>query len=1067
MEPGCANCGTVGRAGARFCDFCGTPLVPAAPAAAGHHAEFKQVTVLFADVVRSMDLAAALGTERLREVMSELYRRSRAVVSHYGGTVEFTGDGVMAVFGAPIALEDHAFRACLAALDLQREVQRYAVPVYHRDGVGLRLRVGLNSGQVITGEIGTGPGRYTAIGSHVGMAQRMEAAAPPGAVMLTASTARLVEGLVELGPPEAVRIKHSDTPVPARRLISAAVHPDRARRQSALVGRDAEVRALARQIDATLEGVGAVVGVIGPPGIGKSRLVTEVLRMGRARGMGVVSTCCEAHARGVPYHAAARLFRNLLGVGDLEGRQARDCVREQLSGTDPADLLLLDDLLGIRDPELQPAAIDPDARRRRLGVLLTAVATARRGPSIYVVEDAHWIDEASEATLADFLTVLQGGRSMTVITYRPEYRGALAQIAAPHAISLVPLDEQQSARLIGELLGGHASLAQVAAQIAEHAAGNPFFAEEIIRDLAERGVLQGDPGGYVAVDGAGVTGVPVTLQSTIAARIDRLGDAAKNALNAAAVIGTRFTDDLLHNLVEPVCIDELVAAEMIDRVPAHPAEYCFRHPLIRAVAYQSQLRSERGRLHRRLAAIIEQGPGTCEAGAALIATHLEAAGELKTAFDWHMRAGTWLAGRNIAAARASWRQAAEVARRLPADDPDRRRMHIAASGALCGIAWRVAADEAETGYEQLRRLCTAEDDQRALATGMAGYVMALTFHNRPRTASAYASELERMLVRIGDDALTVSVSFGVLAAKWETAEVLEMDRVAQRVIDLAGGDPNRGGTFFGSPLALALAIRGVAGMSLGRPGWKDDLDNAIEMARSLEPLILVVTTLHKNAQTGLGAVRADARALRDTAGALAAAQRSGDDFTVVHAHLARGLVLVCGEGGDREAGYEHLVRARRSAQQGCGNSSIVQIADIQFARRRRELGDVDGAVDLAGSVVDALFDTGAVVWRGPATGALVEALLTRGREGDVRAARAAIDRLAGTPVDPGFMLHEVPLLRLRALVARAEGDVAAQRCFADRYLATARACGFEGHVAVAQALAVPAPERVAPLRRLC
>ncbi|GAA2558209.1 adenylate/guanylate cyclase domain-containing protein [Mycolicibacterium diernhoferi] len=1057
MHPGCTNCGTVPRAGARFCDFCGTALVPvaslASAIAAPHQAEFKQVTVLFADVVRSMDLAAALGTERLREVMSELYPRFRTVVAHYGGSVEFTGDGVMVVFGAPIALEDHAFRACLTALDLQREVQRYAVEVHRHDGVGLRLRVGLNSGQVITGEIGTVPGSYTAIGSHVGMAQRMEAAAPPGGVMLSASTARLVEGLVELGPREAVRIKNSDTPVPARRLMSAAVGAGHGRRECTLVGRDAEVRALATQMEAALKGAGGVAGVIGPPGIGRSRLVAEVLRMGQARGVGVVSTCCEAHSRQVPYHAAARLFRNLLGVGARQGRAARDCVRERLPGTDPADLLLLDDLLGIREPEHEPAAIDPDARRRRLSALLTAVATAHREPSVYVIEDAHWIDEASESMLADFLTALRGGRSMAVITYRPEYRGRLAEIAAPRAISLVPLDEKQSARLIGELLGPHASVAPVAAQIAEHAAGNPFFAEEIVRDLAERGVLQGDPGSYVAVEGASVTGVPVTLQSTIAARIDRLEDTAKSALNAAAVIGSRFTDDLLRKLVEPACLDELVDAEMIERVPAHTAEYCFRHPLIRAVAYQSQLRSERGRLHRRLATIIEHGQGTSEANAALIAAHLEAADELEAAFDWHMRAGAWLAGRNIAAARASWRRAAEVARQLPIDDPDRLRMHIAASGALCGIAWRAGPAEAETLFEELRRLCTAQDDQRALATGMAGYVMALTFHNRPRTASAHASELQRLLARVDDDALTVSVSFGVLAAKWETAEVLEMERVSQRVIDLAAGDPGRGGTFFGSPLALSLAVRGLARMSLGRPGWKDDLDGAIEMARTLEPLILVVATLHKYAQIGLGALCTDADALRDTAGALAAAERSGDDFTVVHAHLARGLALVAGESDDRDTGYLHLERARESALQGCGNSAIVQIADIQFARRRRELGDLDGAVELAGSVVDALFGSGAVVWRGPATGALVEALLSRRADGDVRAARAAIERLASTPVDPGFMLHEVPLLRLRALVARAEGDVQTERRFAERYLAVARACGFEGHVATAVAMA--------------
>ncbi|MFC7672322.1 ATP-binding protein [Mycolicibacterium sp. GCM10028919] len=1013
---------------------------------APHHAEFKQVTVLFADVVRSMDLAASLGTERLREVMSELFKRSRTVVGQYGGSVDFTGDGVMAVFGAPVALEDHALRACLAALDLQQQVRQFDAEVHRRDGVGLQLRVGLNSGQVITGEIGSLPGSYTAIGSHVGMAQRMEAVAPPGGVMLSGSTARLVDGVVELGATQMVRIKNADAPVPARLLMSAAMSAGRGRRESSLVGRDTELRSLATHLDNALSGAGGIVGVIGPPGIGKSRLVTEVLRVGQGKGIGVVSTFCEAHARQVPFHAAARLFRNLTGVGSLHGQAARECVRNHLPGTDPAELLLLDDLLGIRESGSDIAAIDPDARRRRLSALLAAASAARPDPSVYVVEDAHWIDEASESTIADFLSLLRGSRSMALVTYRPEYRGRLA---VHDAISLVPLDDSQSIVLIGELLGTHPSVASVADEIAEHAAGNPFFAEEIVRDLAERGVLRGRAGCYVAADGATVTGVPATLHSTIAARIDRLGDAAKNALNAAAVIGARFTESRLHHLVEQACIDELIAAEMIETMAAG-TEYGFRHPLIRTVAYESQLRSERARLHRRLASIIEEhGPGTPEANAALIAGHLEAAGDLRAAFDWHMRAGAWLTGRNVAAACASWRCAAEVAQRLPAGDPDRLRLHIAASATLCGMAWRASLADAEAEFDKLRRLCAEQNDQRSLATGMSGYVMALTFHNRPRAASAHASVLVRLLERIGDDSLTVALSFGALAANWETAEVAEMDRMAQRVIDLAAGDPHEGGAIFGSPLALAIAIRGIAGMCFGRPGWKDDLDCAIGMSRTLEPLILVVTTLHKYAQIGLGALRPGPDALRDTAEALAAALRDGDDFTVVHAHLARGIVLLAGDGIDVDAGYEHLGLARCSALRGCGNASIVHIADIQFARRQSALGDLDGAISLAGGVVDALFSTGAVVWRAPAVIVLVEALLARGAYGDVSAARAAVERLATMPTDPGFVLHEIPLLRLRALLARADGDVLAERDFAARYLALARTCGFDGHAALA------------------
>ena len=213
---GCGSCGAELRAGDKFCHECAAPVV-----AATQSAEYKQVTVLFADVVHSMDIAAAVGAERLREIMTDLIDRASAVVvKRYGGTVDkFTGDGIMAVFGAPVALEDHAVRACLAALGIQEEAKRVAVEVQDRDGVELQLRVGLNSGEVIAGEIGSGPFGYTAVGEQVGVAQRMESVAPPRGVMLSASTARLVEGAATLGESELIRIKGADAPVSARRLL--------------------------------------------------------------------------------------------------------------------------------------------------------------------------------------------------------------------------------------------------------------------------------------------------------------------------------------------------------------------------------------------------------------------------------------------------------------------------------------------------------------------------------------------------------------------------------------------------------------------------------------------------------------------------------------------------------------------------------------------------------------------------------------------------------------------------------------------------------------------------------
>ena len=265
-------------------------------------AEYKQVTVLFADVVRSMDIAAAVDMERLREIMTELVERSAAVVQRYGGTVEYTGDGVMALFGAPVALEDHAFRACLAALAIQEEANRLAAEVQRRDGVALRLRVGLNSGRVIAGEIGSGSLGYAATGEPVGFAQRMESVAPPGGVMLSESTARLVEHTVMLAEPEWVRIKGADEPVRARRLVAIGPRDGLVgRAEASLVGRRWEMAALDAMVDRAIGGRGGVVNVVGPPGIGKSRVAREAAALAAGRGVEVFWTFCESHASDIPF----------------------------------------------------------------------------------------------------------------------------------------------------------------------------------------------------------------------------------------------------------------------------------------------------------------------------------------------------------------------------------------------------------------------------------------------------------------------------------------------------------------------------------------------------------------------------------------------------------------------------------------------------------------------------------------------------------------------------------------------------------------------------------------------
>ena len=469
----CRTCGTQPREGARFCDACGSVIAPAT-----EHAEYKQVTVLFADVVHSMDIAAAVGAERLREIMTELVERSAAVVKRYGGTVDkFTGDGIMAVFGAPVALGDHASRASMAALGIQAETHRLAAEVDHRDHITLRLRIGLNSGQVIAGEIGSGPFGYTAVGEQVGMAQRMESVAPPGGVMLSASTARLVDGAAALAEPEFVSVKGAAEPVRARRLLGMVEpHRDRRRGESNLVGRRWEMSAVEGLLDRAIDGHGAVVGVVGSPGIGKSLLVHEVSAMAAARGVEVFTALCESHTSQIPFHAVSRLLRATTGVECLDPRAARARIRAQTSDAEDEDLLLLDDLLGIGDPDDVLPRIDPDARRRRLTALVNAALLARETPAVYVMENAHWIDEVSESMIADFLTVIPQTPSLALITYRPEYRRVLTQVARAQTIALAPLSDSETVALVSELLGRDPSVSGLAQTITDRATGNPFFA---------------------------------------------------------------------------------------------------------------------------------------------------------------------------------------------------------------------------------------------------------------------------------------------------------------------------------------------------------------------------------------------------------------------------------------------------------------------------------------------------------------------------------------------------------------------------------------------------------------
>ncbi len=1049
----CTSCGAEpSRTGARYCDACGCAL----PGPDGH-AEFKQVTVLFADVVGSMDIAAAVGAERLREIMAELVSRGAAVVRSYGGSMyEFTGDGLMAVFGAPVALEDHAIRGCLAALGIQAQTQRLAAEVQDRDGVDLLMRVGLNSGQVIAGEIGSGVSGYHAIGEQVGLAQRMESVAPPGGVILSESTAQLVEHAAILEDTELVRIKGTDKPVRVRRLL--AVQPRHAqvgRTESGLVGRRSETATIEASLEQSSTGRGAVVGVVGPPGIGKSRMAREAAALAARRGVEVVWAFCESHASDIPFHVVTRLLRAATGIAELDGPAARPQLRAQVPDADPEDLVLLEDLLGVAGPDTALPKIDPDARRRRLTALINTASLARTEPALYIIEDVHWIDEVSESMLADFLTVIPQTSSMVLITHRPEYRGALTRVPDAQTIALAPLSDSDICALLAKRLGSDPSVGDLAATVGERAAGNPFFAEEMVRELVQRGVLAGKRGSYACRVDVGDVAVPATVQAAIEARIDRLNVGAKQTVNAASVIGSRFGRELLTSIGVEAVVDELLEAELIDQVRFTPdAEYAFHHPLIRAVAYESQLKSHRAELHRRLAAAIESGnPESADQNAALIAEHLEAAGGLQAAYVWHMRAGVWSTHRDIAAARISWERARQIADALPADDPSRTAMRIAPRTMLCGAVWRVHAHIADH-FEELRELCADAGDKASLAVGMAGMVLDHMMHGRVREASQLASEQMALLESIGDPALTVGAGSMAILMKYRTGEIADVLRWSQTVIDWADGDPTKGNIIVGSPLAVALVWRGTARFWLGRDGWRQDLDDATAMARSTDPLTHAMVVFWKHGWTITNWVLvADDTVVRELDDALQTAEGLSDDSALGLVRYILGITLALRDGAaEHQRGLELLEQVRDMCLHGRFYRSELPGLEFAAARERAMRGDLDGAIPVARKVLNEFFEAGQLAYGATGTAVLVEMLLGRGAEGDVTEAQSAIDRAANLPTGKDLVLRDITLLRPRALLARARGDEVAYRDLVNSYRAMSTSLGFEGHMAIANSM---------------
>ena len=674
----CPSCGHENPAGARFCNDCGARLVASATAPeprsytprhlvekilaskSALEGERKPVTVLFADVARSMELAERVDPEEWHRLLDRLFRILADGVHRYEGTInQYTGDGIMALFGAPIAHEDHAQRACAAALDLARDLGALAEDVRRESGLDFAVRMGLNSGEVVVGRIGDDLRMdYTAQGHVVGLAARVQQLARPGGVSVTEQTARLASGYFDLLDRGEQNLKGASVPVRVFDLrgpgpIRSRFDRSRAQGFSRFVGREPELARLERALRNAQSGRPTVVLLTAEPGAGKSRLCHEFVE--RSRGVPLHYARALSHGRMLPFHAIVELARGLFGVlhHDASAADIRGAVVRGLTSSQPADPMALAfwlELLGAPDPALAPSEVEPQARRTRLFQSLCDLiqARARRGLMLIWIEDLHWLDPASAAGLEMLTERLltaesAGSRALLLATTRPEYRPAWS--ARVERLSLAPLAAQDSSTLLDDWLGSAPALAPLRARIEASARGNPLFVEEIVRSLVERGVLRGERGAYAPAAPVEEIALPETVQAVLASRIDRLSQRDKDVLQAAAVVGREVPTELLRVVVGlpgpdlAASLERLATAELLG--PAGPPGECaFRHPLTQEVAYRTQLLDRRSRTHGGVArALLAIHGSAAPTHAALLAHHFEEAGEHLEAARWHEHAG--------------------------------------------------------------------------------------------------------------------------------------------------------------------------------------------------------------------------------------------------------------------------------------------------------------------------------------------------------------------------------------------------------------------------------------------
>ncbi len=800
--------------------------------------ERKLVTVLFADLANYTSISEKLDPEEVRQIMDGCFQILLDEIHRYEGTVtQFTGDGAIALFGAPVAHEDHVQRACYAALAIQRALEGYGDRIRKACGVDFKMRVGLNSGPVIVGSVGNDLKMdYSAVGDTVNLASRMESAARPGAVLVSENTYRMARDFFEFQPLGKLKVKGKEEPVQAYELLRVGKSATRfeaavARGLTRFVGRENEVGNLKGAFEKARAGSGQVVGIVGEAGVGKSRLLLELRGVLPAGEYTYLEGRCLHYGGFMPYLPFLDVLRAHFDIreGDREFIIKKK-MAEQVSQLDEKlkDILPpLQDILSLKVEDEDYIKLDPPLKRMKIfeSVRDLLVRESQNKPLVLAIEDLHWIDKTSEEFLGYIIARLGGARIMLIILYRPEYNNPWTSKTYYSQIRVDELPLDSSAEMVRAILKEGTPAQDLVRLILDRAAGNPLFMEEFTRSLLERGYIERKDGHYVLTVKPSDIQVPETVQGIISARMDRLEKVLKETMQVASVIGREFAYRILQVLTGMQ--DELRAyvfslqeLEFIYEKSLFPElEYMFKHNLTQEVAYNSLLLKRRKEIHERAGKAIEElYKDRLGEFYEVLAHHYSRSDNLEKAYEYLVLAAIKAA--YSYSLRENYRfskEAIQVLNRGPQTEENKRK----------GIEIRLlmALPMAALGYpedyfhvlEEGVRLAQDLRDEGSVAMFCSKIGLGYTYRGDPARGIEYGERALEQAEKTGDVALLAPITWALCNINMASSDYLKIVQLSERAVALI----EKTGTqteSFGQPFNMYAALLSFKGQARGYLG---------------------------------------------------------------------------------------------------------------------------------------------------------------------------------------------------------------------------------------------------------